>query len=228
MTALITSYYQPNYTADFAVLGNFLARLKPNKIVSSDEGLNLLRNRVITKPKKANKLGETLQNIFRKKEKVSPKPYSLRVAALDDPTKRKLITTTNQKLRETPLVSKFTPTVTTSKNINPKAKSFSTLSEARKENVKNFRGQIQSTKRAREISNNFNPEVNTKLSNVTRGFNNQAKPNVSTLTNQKPVKTITLGRNVPRSNHLTEDWNKGRRSNRKVKQQYPFLTENFA
>lgn len=175
MTTLITSYYQPNYTAEFAVLGNFLARLKPNKIVSSDEGLNLLRNRVIAKPKKANKLGETLQNIFRKKEKVSPKPYSLRAAALDDPTQRKLITTTNQKLRETPLVSKFTPTVTTSKNINPKAKLFSSISEARKANIKEARNYIQSKKEARKIVKD-NPiriksQTSPKISNVTRGLN---------------------------------------------------------
>ena len=171
MTALINSQYYPNYTADFAVLGNLISRLKPNKIVSSDEGLNFLRNRVKAKPKQANKLGETLQNIFRKKEKITTKPYSLRAAALDDPTQRKIITSVNNKLRETPLVSKFTPTITTSKNINPTAKLFSSISEARKANVKEAKNYIQSKKEARKIVKDNPIRIKTKINNITRGLN---------------------------------------------------------
>lgn len=175
MTALITSNFYSDYTADFALLGNLLSKIKPNKIVSTDEGLNLLRNRVITKPKTANKLGETLQNIFRKKEKVTAKPYSLRSAALDDPTQRKIITSVNNKLKETPTVSKFTPTVTTSKNINPKAKLFSSISEARKANVKKAKNYIQGKKEARKIVKD-NPiriksQTPPKINNITRGLN---------------------------------------------------------
>lgn len=178
MTALITSNFYSDYTADFALLGNLLSKIKPNKIVSTDEGLNLLRNRVITKPKKANKLGETLQNIFRKKEKVTAKPYSLRAAALDDPTQRKIITSVNNKLRETPLVSKFTPTITTSKNINPKAKLFSSISEARKANVKQMKSQIQNTKKARKVVEDFKYQINPqKINNITVGLQNKQKTN---------------------------------------------------
>lgn len=108
MTALITSNSYSNYTADFAFLGGAISKFKPNKIVSTtpDFGLapNLLRNRTVTKPK--NKLGTKLQNLFKRKTKATPKPYSLRSASLDDPTQRKIISSVNRQIKaEAPTMS---------------------------------------------------------------------------------------------------------------------------
>jgi hypothetical protein len=117
MTALITSNSYSNYTADFAFLSGAISRFKPNKIVSSNPlplrelpTTNLLRNREL--PKKALKktslrLGERVQNLFKKQAKETPKPYSLRSADLDNPVQRKLISTTNQNLKQSSGVNRY-------------------------------------------------------------------------------------------------------------------------
>ena len=148
MSALVTSEFYPNYTADFALLNNLFTKFKPNKIVSTSNDLglapNLLRNRTKTVSSNKFQLGEKVQNLFKKKQIESPKPYSLRSALLDNPEQRKIISTVNKQIKaEMPTLSSANRTMfspaqkgTTQNKTGYKTKSYSSLDEARKNSVK--------------------------------------------------------------------------------------------
>lgn len=225
MVAIITSNYYSNPTADFALLSNLFNKLKPNKLVSTDEGINLLRNRAKTVTTPKNKLGESVKNLFKRKEKVTTKPYSLRSSALDDTTQRKIISTVNKQIKNdtnlAPRVVAFKP-----KQNQLNKKTYSTLSEARKANVREAREQIKATKRAREIVQNFNTSQNKgAVGNVTKGLNQNTKnQNKGYLGKYDPTNRVVVRKPQKQEwGFLTEDL----KPKKKVKPSYPFLTENW-
>lgn len=107
MTAIITTQFTPDYTANFAFLSNLITRFKPNKIISTTQpslgygdSLNLLKNRTITKPpivKVAPR--KEARKVITSQVKTTPQKYSLRSKELDTLEGKKKITLANENLR---------------------------------------------------------------------------------------------------------------------------------
>lgn len=106
MTALITSEFYPNYTANFAFLSNLIAKFKPNKIISTSspsleygDSINLLRNRAISKSQKikASPIKKQSKKVVTTKN--TPQVYSLRSKELDTIEGRKKISLANENLK---------------------------------------------------------------------------------------------------------------------------------
>lgn len=238
MTALITSNSYSNYTADFAFLSGAISRFKPNKIVSSNPlplrelpSTNLLRNRTVAKPK--NRLGERVQNLFKRKTKETPKPYSLRSSALDNKEQRKIISSVNKQLKaEVPKNAfiAYTPSGVRNK-VNPNAKTFSTLKEAKEANrptrqkqVLEMRKEIADRKKSR-VPTKFQPQtINTPplIPRTKEKFKPQKINTPPIIRNARKIVTST----APSQNQwgfLTENF---QRKN-PIKQQWGFRTENW-
>lgn len=65
------------------------------------------RRTITTKAQSKPKLGERVQNLFKRKAKETPKPYNLRHASLDDDAQRKIISTTNKNLKQSSGVNRY-------------------------------------------------------------------------------------------------------------------------
>jgi hypothetical protein len=229
MTALITSNIYSNYTADFSFLKGAISRFKPNKIVSSysptNTDINFLRNRVpkavappIAPTKTKKKLGERLMGMLPQK-KATPKPYSLRSAQLDTAEGRKIISTANQSLKQSPNVTRYSWQKPLQSIENTNQTKTSRIYNSRAEATLNSSAKAQARKAVRENplrtlsgKDRVNQTLQTKAEakrivkdNPLRTLSGQNRVN-QTLKNKEEAKKIV-------KNNPVQVWSKNKRQN---------------